>query len=82
LKKQTQFAGGQIDAKSYSKGDYEETAAVWVAKNKANSKPICRPSAGNSKLEIRNPKQIRMTEILNPKHGGLGQCLLNSFRGH
>jgi hypothetical protein len=40
LKKQSQFLKGQIDAKSYMKGDYEEFQALTAAKNKANSKPI------------------------------------------
>jgi len=39
LKKQSQFAGGQIDVNSYMKGEYEEIAAFWARKNKANSKP-------------------------------------------
>jgi len=33
----------------YLKGDYEEFYALKAAKNKANSKPISRPSAGNPK---------------------------------
>jgi hypothetical protein len=46
----------------YVKGHYEEKPEVWLRKNKANSKPICLPSAGNlclryPKHETRNPKQ-------------------------
>jgi hypothetical protein len=35
LKKQSQFAGGQIGVSSYTKGDYEEIATAWARKNKA-----------------------------------------------
>jgi len=42
LKKQSQLAGGKIDAKSYVKGNYEETAAVWAAKNKAKQSQFFR----------------------------------------
>jgi len=40
LKKQSQFAGGQIGATSYLKGIYGNKPACGAAKNKANSKPI------------------------------------------
>ena len=40
LKKQTQFKEGQIGAKSYMKGDYEDFYALGRRENKANSKPI------------------------------------------
>jgi hypothetical protein len=40
LKKQSQFAGGQIGATSYLKGRYEEFKSLRRRKNKANSKPI------------------------------------------
>jgi len=36
LKKQSQFAPAQIDAKSYSKGNYGNKPACGVEKNKAN----------------------------------------------
>jgi len=36
LKKQSQFTPAQIDAKSYSKGFYDNTPACGVEENKAN----------------------------------------------
>ena len=39
----------------YMKGDYEETAAVWAQKNKANSKP----NKPNRQRLAGNPKHNR-----------------------
>ena len=38
LKKQSQFAGGQIGANTYMKGIYDNTLPLGAQKNKANSK--------------------------------------------
>jgi hypothetical protein len=40
LKKQSQFAGGQIGVNSYLKGNYGNMPVFGLQKNKANSKPI------------------------------------------
>jgi len=40
LKKQSQFAAGQIGTNSYLKGDYDNMPACGPRKNKANSKTI------------------------------------------
>jgi len=39
LKKQTQFAGGEMSVSIYKKGEYEDFHAFGRRKNKANSKP-------------------------------------------
>jgi hypothetical protein len=36
LKKQSQFAGGQIGVKSYLKGDYGKISLIGARENKAN----------------------------------------------
>jgi len=41
---------GKMTLSVYMKGDYEEFHALRQRKNKANSKPICRPLPGNAKL--------------------------------
>jgi hypothetical protein len=43
LKKQSQFAGGQIGVSSYLKGKYGNKSACATRKNKPNSKPIFNP---------------------------------------
>ncbi len=54
---------GKISLSIYMKGDYEEFHAQRRRKNKANSKPICRPLGGNPKHEVRNERNgIKMTE--------------------
>jgi len=45
LKKQSQFAGGQIGVNIYLKGNYDNKPACGHGKNKAND----RPSAGKLK---------------------------------
>jgi len=40
LKKQSQFAAGQIGSNSYLKGGYDNMPACGLRKNKSNSKPI------------------------------------------
>jgi hypothetical protein len=40
LKKQSQFAAGQIGATSYMKGDYGKIPLCGVRKNKPNLEPI------------------------------------------
>jgi len=45
LKKQSQFAGGQISVNIYLKGNYDNKPACGHGKNKAND----RPSAGKLK---------------------------------
>ena len=50
LKKQSQFVKGQNDAKSVQAKVYGNLDGWMRRENKANSKPICRPLAGNTKL--------------------------------
>ena len=38
-----------MDVSIYMKGHYDDFGGFGRGKNKANSKPICRPLAGNSK---------------------------------
>jgi len=40
LKKQSQFAGGDVGAKAYVKGYYGNKPACGVEENKANSKHV------------------------------------------
>jgi hypothetical protein len=54
LKKQSQSAPAQMGANSFAGEDYENKLAGRLQKNKANR----RPSAGNPKHEILNPKQV------------------------
>jgi hypothetical protein len=56
LKKQSQFAGGQIDIKSFLKGIYGNMTAFRPRKNKANSKPIADIRPEIYALGIRNSK--------------------------
>jgi len=52
LKKQSQFAKGQISVNIYLKGNYDNIPACRHGKNKPNSKPNkanCRASDGNPK---------------------------------
>jgi len=62
LKKQTQFAGEQIGANSYLKGDYDNKLASGARKNKANSKPI---KLVPSTLFRAGSEQRRMESILS-----------------
>ena len=61
LKKQTQFVNGQNKCiVNYNK---EIREIYWIGHLvktnpiQSQTKPICRPSAGNPKHEVRNPKQ-------------------------
>jgi len=49
LKKQSQLSGEQIGVNSFMKGAYDNKTAFWGTKKQSQSKPICRPSTGNSK---------------------------------
>ena len=52
--KQSQFENGRVNVSSFLKKDYGNGPRFEGLKNKANSKPIRRPPAGN-------PKQIQGT---------------------
>ena len=47
--KQSQFENGLMNINSFLKKDYGNGPRFEGLKNKANSKPICRPSVGNPK---------------------------------
>jgi len=46
LKKQSQFAKCQMNASYFPAKEYEIETALWLRKNKANSKPISRSRNG------------------------------------
>jgi len=59
---------GEIDTKSYMKGDYEEFQALRRQKNKPNSKPnkANMPAYGR-KFEARSSKSETRRKVLNDK---------------
>ena len=46
-------------------GKLQNNSAIPAVKKKSKTKPIHRPSAGNTKLEIRNPKHKLFENKLN-----------------
>ena len=59
LKKQSQFAPGEIGAKSFMKGDYEDIPACGVEENKANQSQLHAPTlAKRAEKEKNRSRQL------------------------